>query len=77
MKKIMDPGVSLQGTWEQLHDCLLLCLHPQELSIEKVSDKKASRGTPTAWHTRLLEQAGGFLDIVSAKQISYDIVHFL
>jgi hypothetical protein len=44
MKKIADPGILFEGTWEQWHDCFLLCPYPQTPYSWKVSEKKTSIG---------------------------------
>jgi hypothetical protein len=44
MKNIAGPGVLLEGTLEQLHDCSFLGPYPQASYHGKVSEKKTSIG---------------------------------
>ena len=44
MKNITGPGVLLEGTLEQLHDCSFLSPYPQASYHGKVSEKKTSIG---------------------------------
>ena len=67
-KNIVGPGVLLEGTLEQLHDCSFLGPYPQASYHGKVSGKKTSIGylflrdiyRCTGFHM----QADVFLDIV-------------
>ena len=50
MKNIAGPGVLLEGTLEQLHDCSFLSPHPQASYHGKVSEKKTSIGYFSVGH---------------------------
>ena len=52
-KNIIGPGVLLEGTLEQLHDCSFLSPYPQASYHGKVSEKIASIGYFSEGHVEV------------------------